>query len=57
MPQKDYRAYAQTPAGQAARARARAKYLQQRRERRQANTPMQINPQPLAQAVSNWRTH
>ena len=39
MPQRDYRAYAQTPKGKAARARAHAKYIAKRRE---------LNRQPKA---------
>jgi hypothetical protein len=31
MPQRDYRQYAQTPKGKAARARAHAKYIAKRR--------------------------
>jgi hypothetical protein len=54
MPQSDYRAYAQTPAGKAARARAHARYVAKRRERNARPTP--INAEPLAQAVTNWRT-
>jgi DNA-binding PadR family transcriptional regulator len=32
MPQRDYKAYALTPKGKAARARAHAKYIAKRRE-------------------------
>ena len=39
MPQRDYKAYARTPTGKAARARAHAKYIAKRRE---------LNQQPKA---------
>jgi hypothetical protein len=55
MPQKDYRAYAQTPQGKAARARAHQKYVEKRRAMRESR-PVQFNPKPLAEVVSAWRT-
>lgn len=47
--------YAQTPEGRAARARSHAGYIQRRRMLREANQAMQINPAPLAQALTTWR--
>lgn len=59
MPYADYqqklaamRAYAQTPAGKAAKARSHARYIQKRREQNLALR--KINPQPLATAVQQW---
>jgi hypothetical protein len=45
------RAYAQTPAGKAAKARSHANYIAKRRAQNQAR---KINPQPLAEAVQQW---
>ena len=54
MPVRDYRAYAQTPKGKAARARAHAKYIAKRRE---------LNKQPKASTAAvaglllSWGRH
>lgn len=45
------RAYEQTPAGRAAKARSHARYIEKRRTARMGR----INPKPLAQVVSTWR--
>lgn len=45
------RAYEQTPAGRAAKARSHARYIEKRRTARLGR----INPQPLAEAVNHWR--
>ena len=55
MLQKDYRAYAQTPQGKAARARAHQRFIEKRKAMRQP--VIDFNPQPLARAVSQWRTN
>lgn len=52
MPVLDYRAYAKSPKGKAARARAHARYV----EKRRAAKLKRINPAPLAQAITQWRT-
>jgi len=52
MPCKDYAAYAKTPHGQAARARAHAKYIEARRMR----ALKKLNPAPLLQVINKWRT-
>ena len=49
MPQRDYRAYAQTPRGKAARARAHARYVAKRREARQQQAAP-VNFRPLLAA-------
>lgn len=54
MPVRDYRAYAKSPKGKAARARAHARYVAMRRDRNAH--PIPNNPAPLAQALNNWRT-
>lgn len=60
MPWADYRKkleanrrYAATPAGQAARARSHRNYIEKRRAMK--DSPTQIDPKPLAQAVGTWR--
>jgi hypothetical protein len=53
MPVRDYRAYAQTPKGKAARARAHARYVAKRRER---NALTNFNAAPLVQAITQWKT-
>ena len=53
MPVRDYRAYAQTPKGKEARARAHARYVAKRRER---TAPINFNASPLVQAINHWRT-
>lgn len=52
MPVLDYRAYAKSPKGQAARARAHARYVEKRRTAKLKR----INHAPLAQAITQWRT-
>jgi hypothetical protein len=54
MPVRDYRAYAATPSGKAARARAHARYVAKRRERNAR--PIKPAVAPLVQALNNWRT-
>jgi hypothetical protein len=54
MPVRDYRAYAQSPKGKEARARAHARYVAKRRERNAR--PIPINAAPLVQALNQWRT-
>lgn len=53
MPVKDYRAYAASPKGQAARQRARQRYIDKRRA---ANTakPATASTAHLASLLSNW---
>ena len=46
------RAYAQTPAGKAAKARSHARYIAKRREQNLALR--KINSQPLAQVCQQW---
>lgn len=48
--QRDYRAYAQTPAGKAARARARARYI----AKRKGEGPQQWDYKPLTKALEQW---
>lgn len=45
------RAYEQTPAGRAAKARSHARYIEKRRTARLGR----LNPQPLAEALNHWR--
>lgn len=52
---EQYRRYAQSPAGRAARSRAHAKYVQTRRELREMNEPLHVDHRPLAQALKEWR--
>ena len=48
------RAYSKTPAGKAAHSWSHEKQLDKRRDGRVMGT-LKINPQPLLQAVANWR--
>lgn len=49
------RRYAMTPKGRAAKARSHARYVEKRRQMAR-RADMTLNPAPLAQAVSTWRT-
>ena len=51
MPQRDYKAYAKTERGKAARARAHAKSTAKRKTER----AMKVVAAPLLQAISNWK--
>lgn len=54
MPQKDYRAYAATPAGKAARERAHARYVQKRREEQPFfNQVREVFVNTLAQEIAH----
>jgi hypothetical protein len=46
------RRYAQTPAGIAAKRRSHQRYIEKRRQQREA---LHINAQPLAQVIEHWR--
>ena len=52
MPVLDYRAYAKSPKGKAARARAHARYVEKRRE----HNKKRFKSAPLTQTLNNWRT-
>jgi hypothetical protein len=53
MPVRDYRAYALSPKGKAARARAYARRVAIERENK--SQPAPFNTAPLVQALTNWR--
>jgi hypothetical protein len=51
------RLYRQSPAGRASAKRSKAKYIAQRRAKRQADKQeLTINPAPLMQALTSWST-
>lgn len=54
MPQRDYRAYAQTPKGKAARARAHARYV----EKRRAGYLLRgLDTKHLSNLLTTWGNH
>lgn len=53
MPVKDYRAYAASEKGCAARAQARQRYIAKRRET--GPVVPSVNFKPLIEAVNHWR--
>lgn len=55
MPVKNYRAYARSAKGIAARASARARYIAKRKAS-QAQKPATVDAAPLAEIIANWRT-
>jgi hypothetical protein len=55
MPSRNYAAYAATPSGIAARARAHARYVARRREQN-ARAP-KPETDLLMQAIRNWNHH
>lgn len=55
MPVLDYKAYAKSPKGLAARAKAHIKSSAKRKERAQQSRALKVKPQPLLQALANWR--